>query len=171
MAARSVAFVRNFSPDSAMSEARHLKRLDSIWQKAPIYFVTTCVADRRSLLANAIAHEILRDEWTGLRKRHGWAVGRYVIMPDHVHFFISPEAAQLKSLEIVIGAWKEWTAKRISKATGNIGRLWQAEFFDHLIRSDESRSVKWNYVHHNPVRAGLVPTPGDWPYAGTIDFD
>jgi len=33
----------------------------------------------------------LIDEWKRARERHRWAIGRYVIMPDHVHFFCRPE--------------------------------------------------------------------------------
>jgi hypothetical protein len=47
--------------------------------------------------------------------------------------------------------------------------LWQREFFDHVLRSDESYSEKWNYVFDNPVRAGLVSTTQEWKYAGEIE--
>lgn len=73
-----------------MSAERHLKRLSKVWADHPVYFITTCVAKRRPLLANESCVAILREEWAGLRERHGWAIGRYVVMPDHVHFFVSP---------------------------------------------------------------------------------
>jgi hypothetical protein len=41
-------------------------------------------------------------------------------------------------------------------------------FFDHLLRSNESYSQKWNYVRENPLRAGLVKSAADWPYQGEI---
>jgi hypothetical protein len=47
--------------------------------------------------------------------------------------------------------------------------LWQREFFDHVLRSNESYSEKWNYVFDNPVRAGLVSTTQEWKYAGEIE--
>jgi putative transposase len=153
-----------------MSEKRHLYRLPFIWQKQPIYFVTTCVAGRRLLLAKPDTHAILLDEWAGLRKRHGWTVGRYVVMPDHVHFFMAPVRMEDTPLNRVVGKWKEWTAKRILKACGGTAPLWQPEFFDHLLRSQESLSEKWAYVCNNPVRAGLVTQAEDWPYAGAVDF-
>jgi REP element-mobilizing transposase RayT len=115
-----------------MSEQRHLHRLPFVWQKQPIYFVTTCVAGRRSVLAAPASHSILLEEWSGLRERHGWLVGRYVVMPDHVHFFVTPLPAQNKSLNQVIGKWKEWTAKRILRTIGGTAPLWQPEFFRSL---------------------------------------
>jgi hypothetical protein len=49
------------------------------------------------------------------------------------------------------------------------GRLWQPEFFDHLLRSALSYQQKWEYVRLNPARAGLVQAPDDWPYLGQVD--
>lgn len=92
-------------------------------------------------------------------------------MPDHVHFFASALIDESKGLSQVMAKWKEWTAKRFLRQTDAKPPLWQPEFFDHLLRSDESRSQKWDYVWANPVRAGLVEQPKDWPYAGSIDFE
>jgi REP element-mobilizing transposase RayT len=149
-----------------ISDARHLQRLAVVWEKQPVYFITTCVAARRPVLANGAMHEILLAEWKGLRARHGWAVGRHVVMPDHVHFFMMPERDGAKPLSAVIGKWKEWTAKQIMKIDRQAPPFWQPEFFDHLLRSRESRSEKWTYVRENPVRAGLVQRAEDWPFSG-----
>jgi putative transposase len=45
---------------------------------------------------------------------------------------------------------------------------WQEGFFDHLLRSQESYSQKWDYVRMNSVRAGLSGTPEAWPYQGQV---
>src|SRR5438552_13774855 len=42
------------------------------------------------------------------------AIGRYVIMPDHVHFFCRPEH-EAKTLSRFVGAWKTWTSRKIQK--------------------------------------------------------
>lgn len=92
-------------------------------------------------------------------------------MPDHVHFFAAALIDEGKNLSQVVAKWKEWTAKRILRQTGATAPFWQAEFFDHLLRSSESRAQKWDYVQANPVRAGLVSRAEDWPYAGAVDFE
>jgi REP element-mobilizing transposase RayT len=122
-------------------------------------------------LANDAVHLLLRDEWAGMLSRHGWAVGRYVVMPDHVHFIAEPLATGARTLSVAMGAWKEWTSKGIVRLTKAAKPLWQPEFFDHLLRSNESRAEKWLYVRQNPVRAGLVTRVEDWPFAGSIHFD
>ena len=138
----------------------HLRRLDRIWIDAPIYFVTTCTYDRKPVLARYNVAKVLIDEWHAAHDRHGWAVGWYVVMPDHVYFFCRPEL-DAKPLSDFVGFWKSYTSRR-SDASNSRGQrpaattLWQREFFDHVLRSSESYSEKWNYLRDNPVRAGLV---------------
>ena len=188
----------------SQSQHSHLRRLERLWVEHPIYFVTTCTQKRKALLAFDAVAGILVEEWKSARQRHGWAVGRYVIMPDHVHFFCTPDR-EAKSLSQFMGSWKEWTSKRIkaallqevvaergdlacnnglppspraatrtSRATrgerGSACYIWQREFFDHLLRSSESYSEKWEYVRQNPFRAGLANTAEDWLYQGEIEI-
>src|SRR5207253_3256258 len=75
--------------DARMHE--HLRRLQRVWIDWPIYFITTCTFRRRAILGSKEVAAILTDEWRNAHDHHGWAIGRYVIMPDHVHFFCSAE--------------------------------------------------------------------------------
>ncbi len=151
---------------------KHLQRLDRIWIEFPIYFVTVCTFRRRPILARAAIAEILVDELRRARERHGWAIGSYVIMPDHVHFFCAPERDP-KTLSDFMREWKSWTSRRIRalrpRPATAATTLWQREYFDHVLRSDESYAEKWDYVRENPVRAGLVRSSNDWPYFGSIE--
>ncbi len=145
---------------------KHLRRLEQVWLQPQIYLVTICTTQRRRLLATqTMAGEIV----TALQdasERTGWRVGRYAVMPDHVHFFCSPVIEDAELSEFV-GLWKRWTT-RLAWGLGHEGRLWQPEFFDHLLRSDESYAEKQEYVAQNPVRAGLCETPEQWPYQGEM---
>ena len=147
---------------------RHLRRLERVWIRDPIYFVTTCTYHRKAILACEEVAAILTKEWQLAHDRHGWAIGRYVIMPDHVHFFCAPEL-DAKKLPMFAGLWKEWTSKCIKRELHLASPVWQEEFFDHILRSSESYSEKWNYVRDNPVRAGLVANADDWPWQGQIE--
>jgi REP element-mobilizing transposase RayT len=152
-----------------MAEHRHLRRLDSVWVEPPVYFVTACAKDRRALFARDDVAAILIDELRAARERHGWRVGRFVIMPDHLHLFCANDGSSgAATLSHFIGSFKQWTAKRMS-AIGVLAPVWQKQFFDHLLRSPQSYSEKWTYVSENPVRSGLVANARDWPYAGEIE--
>jgi len=83
-------------------------------------------------------------------------------MPDHVHMIFTPfvdqQAMDVYSLAEIMDAIKGVSAHKINKALGHKGRVWQAESFDHVIRSSESLDAKIAYLLENPVRAGL----GEW---------
>ena len=151
-----------------MSDHKHLARLERVWSHSPIFFITVCTQTRRRELATAGVHEICRECWQVGAELHGWIVGRYVLMPDHVHFFCAAKRDDFR-LETSIGKWKEWVAKYANGRLGIATPLWQKEFFDHLLRSGESYEEKWNYVRQNPVRAGLVRCAEDWPYQGELN--
>ena len=155
-----------------MAEHRHLRRLERVWVPGAVYFITVCTHGRRRLLASREATAILRQEWAAARERHGWQVGRFVVMPDHVHFFCVEQAADARhALSRFMDGWKEWTAKKICRALSLPAPLWQPQFFDHVLRSEDSYGEKWSYVRENPVRAGLVAAWEMWPYQGFVDFD
>ena len=155
--------------ETAMVEHRHLRRLETVWIEPPTYFVTTCARDRRPLFARPETASILIDELKGARARHGWHVGRFVIMPDHLHLFCTYDGSSSSvPLSRFVGSFKEWTAKRLM-AIGVEGPIRQKQFFDHLLRPLRRYDDKWTYVRENPVRAGLVAKAQDWPFAGEIE--
>lgn len=148
---------------------RHLGRLPRTWISNPRYFVTICTESRRAILATDAVSTVLCEEWKSALDRHNWAVGSYCIMPDHVHFFCT-DGDRGTRLSEFIGKWKEWTVKRLAREAGLSGPIWQKGFFDHLLRSAESYSEKWDYVRNNPVRAGLIDRSEDWPFLGYIHY-
>jgi putative transposase len=129
-----------------------------------IIFATICTKDRRRLLANPECHLALHTAWQAAAH---WLVGRYVIMPDHLHLFCAPNTNPLTALSGWIRYWKTATAKSIGASAGT---LWQPDFWDTQLRGHESYAQKWDYVRHNPVRAGLVNVPEAWPYQGELNI-
>jgi len=154
-------------PDTRFPERKHLRRLERIFVSgAPIYYLTVCVHKRRPLLTRPAAADVLVEQWHRARELHQWVVGRYVVMPDHVHFFASPAGDEAKPLSGFMNYWKRSTALYLRRICS--GFSWQKEFFDHLLRSADSYEQKWLYVRENPVRKGLATCADDWPYQGEI---
>lgn len=106
-------------------------------------------------------HDRLRDSWS---QAATWLVGRYVIMPDHIHLFCAPGTYPPESLQTWISYWK----RLVAFSAG--GSFWQKNFWDTQLRRQESYTTKWNYVKNNPVRAGLVNRTEDWPYQGELNL-
>jgi REP element-mobilizing transposase RayT len=101
------------------------------------------------------------------RTEHGRTVDLYagVIMPTHVHLLFMPlrdADGWPYTLAHIMKLVKGRSAWEINKALQRHGRVWQDEFFDHILRSDESREAKIQYILQNPLRAGLVR--GNEPY-------
>ena len=136
-------------------------RLDLIYVNQPLYFVTFTTRNRRAISSLDDAQLALQQYARRGIDKFNVALGRYVIMPDHVHLFVRGGRA------FALSPWIGGLKRAISVAV-KAPRLWQPGFFDHILRSDESYAEKWNYVCDNPVRAGLVKTANDWPYQGEI---
>jgi REP-associated tyrosine transposase len=142
-----------------------LQRLRWLFTDHPVYFLTACIQDRRRVLANDEVHGSFRTFAT-IATDYSVLVGRYMIMPDHVHLFaaFSPKSP---SLSAWMKSWKNAMSKTLNQM-GIPAKHWEKDFFDHVIRSQESYGEKWSYVRENPVRAGLVKRSEDWPYQGEI---
>jgi putative transposase len=131
----------------------------------PIYFITATTANRRKLLNQDWLHEAFVDYWSQ-RVEMGLACGRYVMMPEHIHFFLRIDPSRLR-LGTTVGMMKRSLSATLNRH-GVDGPHWQPSFFDHLVRSDEQLQIKRDYVVYNPVKAGYVPIPNDWAYKGCV---
>jgi len=129
-----------------------------------IVFLTVCTDKRKPILYNDEAHQLLRESWG---KAGTWLLGRYVLMPDHIHLFCSPVGLEYPSLKTWVNYWKSLSAR--SWPDPNDGKLWQRDFWDTQLRKGESYAEKWHYVVRNPVRANLVDDAGVWPYQGEMN--
>lgn len=142
-----------------------LRRLDRLYTECPVYFITACASARRHLLDNREVHECFVN-FARQASKLSVLVGRYVLMPDHLHLFaaLAPASPRLP-------AWVKALKGALSKSLrdrGVPGPYWQKGFFDHVMRSEESYKEKWAYVQQNPMRGGLVKKAEDWPYQGEI---
>ena len=145
---------------------RRPPRLEQIFTTSPLYFVTFCTHERQRFLTKDGVHTAFVLFAKRAEKTFNVAVGRYVIMPDHVHLFIRGD--HNFRLGPWIGALKQGLAKAAALSRPK-GQIWEEGFFDHVLRSNESYRQKWN-VRENPVRAGWVKSAKDWPYQGEFVY-
>jgi putative transposase len=86
----------------------------------------------------------------------------YVVMANHVHFLISPSVPVSK----VMQSLKRFTAKEGNKMLGLTGRpFWQEESYDRVVRDDTEFCRIAEYIEMNPVTAGIVATPEEFPWS------
>jgi putative transposase len=97
-----------------------------------------------------------------MRARGAFWLYAYVIMPDHVHFLLQPHNLELES---VMRATKSISAMRIMRSRGKRGPLWQPRYFDNITRHVREFWEKLEYIHNNPVAAGLAERAEDWRWS------
>jgi len=141
-------------------------------EQRTIYFITFCVASRKAVLANDGSWQIC---CATLERLDQWIILSALAMPDHLHALIAPVLNRDASVAAFTKWFKRWfnEAYWSCKPSVSDGRHrtwhWQEGCFDRLLRSDESASEKWEYIRQNPLRAGLVTNPDDWPYQHQFD--
>ena len=121
-----------------------------------VFFITVCCIPRgENQLARQAAWDVIEGSLRHRARLGQLRVYLVLAMPDHLHgLFTFPGE---KQMEQVIKDFKGWVAKEAAV-------VWQRDFFDHRLRDAESAAEKAAYIRDNPVRAGLVPRPEDWPY-------
>ena len=138
--------------------------LDDIGSRSNIVFVTVTTKDRKPLLAQPDVHDLLLQIW--MDSSH-WLVGKYVVMPDHVHLFAAPAGPEALNVRDWVAYWKSMAVRHWPRLDEK--PIWQREAWDRPLRRGDSYSAKWEYVRNNPVRHGLVAQADDWPYQGELN--
>ncbi|MGE6334409.1 REP-associated tyrosine transposase [Stenotrophomonas sp. NPDC077659] len=126
-----------------------------------VYAITMICKDRCRVFddpSNAqIAMQVLEAlDHDGLVASFAW-----VVMPDHLHWLVQ---LREKSLGYCVQRFKSRSGLRINQHRGHTGAVWQAGYYDHAIRSEESLRKHGRYILGNPVRAGLATTLGEYPH-------
>ncbi|HYV28576.1 MAG TPA: transposase [Candidatus Eisenbacteria bacterium] len=91
-------------------------------------------------------------------------LGPWVVMPNHVHVIVRPLGTHL--LDEIVKSWKGFTAREANRLLARTGEsFWAREYYDHIVRDDEERARLANYIHDNPVKAGLCERWEDWKWS------
>ncbi len=144
------------------------------------HFVTFSCFRRRRLLdhdrAKQIVIETMDDQ---LAKQNGRFFG-FVVMPDHVHAVVwFPESGQLSHF---MKQWKQRSSFNIKQflregipnysARFDLTEpVWQPRYYSFNIYSERKLMEKLNYMHHNPVKAGLANAVCDWEFSSARFFE
>jgi putative transposase len=102
------------------------------------------------------------------RYAHLYTLWAYVVMANHVHVFLKPKGdATVERITKFVKGFTAREANLLLERTGQ--KFWQDESFDHWCRDNDEffRIVK--YIENNPVKAGLVKRPGDWPWSSAAE--
>jgi putative transposase len=150
------------------------------------YFITCTVVKWIPLFTRKPYLDILTDSLQFCRQHKALKLYAYVILDNHLHLVVAGNR-----LTDIIRDFKSYTGKALiarleqdqktwvlnqlqyykqSTKTRSDYQIWQEGFHPQQIVSEEMLRQKIDYLHHNPVRAGLVERPEDWVYSSARDY-
>jgi putative transposase len=134
------------------------------------YFFTTNLRDRRSgLLVTQI--EALREAVRGVRRQLPFRIDAWVVLPDHMHcLWTLPEGdsdfpERWRGIKAAFSRTVPDPRRSAVKSRKGERGIWQRGYWEHTIRDDGDYAAHMDYIHFNPVKHGLVESPGDWLYS------
>jgi REP element-mobilizing transposase RayT len=144
-----------------MWNERRLPRLAPEFYQGTAHVLWTCVVkERRQGWLDMAFHACFREILLHTCARYQLGCARYVLMPDHLHLLwvgAVPSSDQLKAMKFL---------------RRHLPLDWQKQAHDHVLREEERERNAFAetcmYLRHNPVRANLVQSPNDWPFAGSL---
>ena len=160
-----------FMTDSLGPRRRSIRLQGYDYSRPGVYFVTIVTQGRLCLFGEVVdgqmvlndAGRIVVDAWEWLGVRHGYVdLDAYVVMPNHLHGIIvitdrgwgcseMAPSARRKSLGRLVGAFKTVSTNRVNAARGRPGdRLWQRNYYEHVVRNDAALERIRDYITGNP---------------------
>jgi REP element-mobilizing transposase RayT len=140
-------------------------RLDGCSYRGPYrYFLTICTRDRQQVFVQPNAATLVIDHLLRTARKRQFAVPVYCVMPDHAHVLVEGLSAD-SDLRRFAKRLKQGSGQAFSRRHGF--PLWQEGYVDHVLRDEEQTLIIARYILENPVRAGLVQHPLDYPYSGS----
>jgi putative transposase len=132
-----------------------------------VFFVTVNVRrDVRPL--GAAEYPLMVETVEASRRRLGFALCGYVLMPDHWHALIWPRHPL--TISQALHDVKKTSARRLHRQRGTEGPVWQHQFWDRFVRHAREFNERLEYMHLNPARQGLVAKPEEWRWSSHNNF-
>ena len=125
--------------------------------------VTTNVDGRRKLFCSTPAVKLLLQVISEVRHEWRFKLLAFVVMPDHVHLVIAvpPGLAVGRVMRLIKGRF----SNRYNRISRSQGSLWQERYHERALRSEHELVVAIEYVHANPIKAGLASQAESFPWS------
>src|SRR5581483_7707160 len=127
------------------------------------FFVTSVTDRRRLLLRSESLCDLLLDVFRDNRNRSRLLLHEFVIMRDHLHAILTPapEISVEKAMQFIKGGF----SYRAKRELGFKSEIWQPGFTQHRIKDSDDYHQQVEYIWNNPVKAGFVLAPEEFPYS------
>lgn len=95
--------------------------------------------------------------------RHGCAIHAYVLMTNHVHLLLTPSSA--RSAGEMMKHLGQRYVHHVNRTQGRSGTLWEGRFRSCIVQDEAYLLSCYRYIELNPVRAGVVDHPAEYPWS------
>jgi len=124
--------------------------------------------NRQAIFATPADYRLLLDLLEENAKKFGVAVHAYVLMSNHFHLLATPQAAE--GLPKMMQAVGRSYVRYFNDTQKRSGTLWEGRYKSTLIQTDRYLLACMVYIDLNPVRAGLVSQPQDYPWSSHLHY-
>ena len=132
-------------------------------QEIRTFFISTATWERRSILQSTPLCDLLLNVLRENRAKQRFQLHEFVLMCDHVHLILTPSS--LVPLEKAIQFIKGGFSFRAKKEANFNGEIWQKGYNEQRIKDAHDYTEKAVYIQMNPVKAGYVDHPEQFPYS------
>ena len=137
------------------------------------YYITVVTHQRNPILIDNI--DLLRESFRVSKRKYRYTINEIVVLPDHFHMIITPEAASdypkiiraikyhfSSQLKVEFYAHLTQSASREKRGAKAV---WQKRYYEHTIRDEKDFREKCQYMSNNPLKHAYVEYIEDWPYS------
>jgi putative transposase len=132
------------------------------------HFVTIVTEHRQTFFNDSRIADATIETLLTLREKYHFNLYSYCLMPDHFHALIGIGESGM-TLGRICGDFKSLSTRKFWQFYD--GKLWQRQFFEHVIRNETDFLETVEYIRENPVKAKLVTNWNDWRYTGEPDLE
>ena len=131
------------------------------------FFITVRLLERRRKFGDA-DFEHLALAIRRARVEHPYLLTAWVFLPSHWHAILAPQYPL--TISEVLKSIKNSSTTLVNEGRSTSGELWQGRFFDRALRTVKEYHDKVEYIHRNPVKAGLASRPEDWRWSSVLEY-
>jgi putative transposase len=128
------------------------------------YFLTYCARSRRPAFCDQLTVDETLAQFRRTAVDQGFVILAYCLMPDHIHMLVEGTRAD-SHLKRFVKLSKQRSGAAYALRNGQ--PLWQEGYYEHVLREEDDSKTIARYILNNPVRAGLVVHPMDYPHIGS----
>ncbi len=132
------------------------------------FFITTTFKDWKALGSIDGFNDQLIKSLEFCAKKYDALISGYVLMPSHIHLLLFIDGIKMS------GFMRDFKKYVSQKATRDIGlnntAIWMPRYDRVAIESQAVFRKKLEYIHNNPIKAGLVKKAEDWIWSSAADY-